>query len=65
MPIRTIPVLRAPRSTGRSATTGRVRVRTSVRGVLTVLPLHPFVRSVRVRRWQHPHITVTDIGGPA
>lgn len=63
VPIHTIPVRRAPRTTGGTATTGRVRVRTSVRGLLTVLPLHPLVRSVRARRWQHPHITVTHIGG--
>ena len=63
VPIRTIPVVRAPRTTGGTATTSGVRVRTSVRGLLTILPVHPFVRSVRARRWQHPHITVTDIGG--
>lgn len=63
MLIRTVPVLRAARIGGGSATTRGVRVRTSVRGLLTVLPLHPFVRSVRVRRWQQPNITVTDIGG--
>ena len=64
IPLRTVPVQRARRTSGATATTSRVRVRTSVRGLLTVLPLHPFVRSVRARRWQHPHITVTDIGGP-
>ncbi|RYB96736.1 glycosyltransferase [Nocardioides glacieisoli] len=64
IPLRTVPVQRAPRTSGATATTSRVRVRTSVRGLLTVLPVHPFVRSVRARRWQHPHITVTDIGGP-
>lgn len=63
MRIRTVPVVRAARTGGGSATTGGVRVRTSVRGLLTVLPLHPFVRSVRVHRWQHPSITITDIGG--
>ena len=63
VPIRTTPVQRSPRSSGATATTSRVRVRTSVRGLLTVLPLHPVVRSVRARRWQQPQITVTDIGG--
>ena len=61
--IRTVPVHRRSRSHGVSATTGRVRARTAVRGLLTVLPVHPLARTLRVLRWQHPSVTVTDLGG--
>ena len=62
--IATLPVVRTERSDGVSATPSRLRVRAGVRGLLTVLPVHPIVRAVRRRRWSPPHITVTDIGGP-
>ena len=63
--IRTVPVRRVARASGESATTSRVRLRVALRGLTTVTPVHPLVRTVRAGRWTPPHITVTDIGGPS
>lgn len=62
--ISTVPVVRHRRRHGGSASGGRVRVGTAVRGLLTVLPVHPVALRLRLLRWHEPSITITHLEGP-
>lgn len=64
MRITTVPVARQPRPHGASATGGRTRLGTAVRGLLTVLPVHPVALRLRLLRWHEPSVTITHLEGP-
>jgi dolichol-phosphate mannosyltransferase len=61
LPIRSFPISREAREGDRSATSTRTRLRVATRGLVTVTPLYPLARRLRVARWTPPVVDVVDL----